>query len=120
MIMIDGNIGAGKTTISRILSEKYNLTLYEELINKDTQDILEHFYKDMTRWAFTLQVHFLNTRFDMIKQAMLTKSVIDRSIYGDLVFAKVLHEDGHMSDSEYSTYTTLFRNMDLILISLIH
>ena len=112
MIMIDGNIGAGKTTISRILSEKYNLQLYEELVNKKTENILNRFYKDMTRWAFTLQVHFLNERFKMIKEAMTYPSVIDRSVYGDLCFAKVLHDDGHMTDEEYSVYRTLFSNIE--------
>jgi len=110
--MVDGNIGAGKTTISRLISEKYDLQLYEELINKKTENILSRFYNDMTRWAFTLQIHFLNERFKMIKEAMTYPSIIDRSIYGDLVFAKVLHEDGHMTDEEYSVYRTLFSNME--------
>lgn len=109
MIVLDGNIGAGKTTISRLISEEYNIPLHEELLSNSTTKLLGNFYNDMTRWAFTLQVHFLNERFKMLKN---NSGIYDRSIYGDLIFAAVLHQDGHMTDQEYEIYTTLFSNME--------
>lgn len=109
MIVLDGNIGAGKTTISKLISREYNIPLHEELLSNDTESLLKSFYSNMTRWAFTLQIHFLNERFKMLKE---NNGIYDRSIYGDLIFASVLHQDGHMTNKEYNIYTTLFSNME--------
>lgn len=112
MIVIEGQIGAGKTTMGEILSAELNLPLYKELTNPYTHDLLNRFYREKQRWAFTLQVHFLNERFRKIKQIMQTGGgILDRSIFGDRIFAEVLHEDGDMQDFEFFTYTTLMDTM---------
>jgi len=112
IILIDGVVGAGKTTIATLVAQKTNLQLYEELSNNDTFELLNRFYKDQERWSFTLQIHFLNERFRMIKQIHKNGSgILDRSIFGDKIFASMLNEDGQMSDEEYRTYYTLLDNM---------
>jgi len=111
-IAIESTVGAGKTTFGKFLSEKINIKLYEELVNSDTPVLLDKFYKKQKRWSFALQIHFLNERFRMIKDInKLESGILDRSIYGDSIFAQLLHEDGKMSKEEYNTYKTLLNNM---------
>lgn len=112
MIIIEGQIGVGKTTMGEILESEMGVTLYRELQHPETHALLDRFYADQARWAFTLQIHFLNERFRMIKQIRKAGGgALDRSIYGDRIFAEVLHEDGKMSHEEFVTYTTLLSNM---------
>ena len=112
MIIIEGQIGVGKTTMGELLEEKLDIKLYRELQHPETLSLLDQFYADQARWAFTLQIHFLNERFRMIKQIRdAGGGALDRSIYGDRIFADVLHHDGQMSEEEYKTYTTLLENM---------
>ena len=112
MIIIEGQIGVGKTTMGEILEREEQVILYRELQLTETLSLLDRFYADQSRWAFTLQIHFLNERFRMIKQIRKAGGgALDRSIYGDRIFADVLHEDGQMSHEEYLTYTTLLDNM---------
>jgi deoxyadenosine/deoxycytidine kinase len=112
VIIIEGQIGVGKTTMGEILESELGIVLYRELQHEETLSLLDRFYADQARWAFTLQVHFLNERFRMIKQIHADGGgALDRSIYGDAIFAEVLHEDGQMSPEEYVTYTTLLDNM---------
>ena len=112
MIVIEGQIGVGKTTMGNFLSGEFNLPLYKELTNPYTHELLDRFYRDKSRWAFTLQVHFLNERFRKIKQIMREGGgILDRSIFGDRIFAEVLHEDGDMQDFEFNTYAQLLDNM---------
>lgn len=112
VIIIEGQIGVGKTTMGEILEREEQVILYRELQLTETLSLLDRFYADQSRWAFTLQIHFLNERFRMIKQIRKAGGgALDRSIYGDRIFADVLHEDGQMSHEEYLTYTTLLDNM---------
>ena len=112
MIVIEGQIGAGKTTMGAFLSKELELPLYKELTNPYTHELLNRFYRDKSRWAFTLQVHFLNERFRKIKEIMNRGGgVLDRSIFGDRIFAEVLYEDGDMLDFEFHTYSDLLNNM---------
>lgn len=112
VIVIDGVVGAGKSTLAKKLSEKLNIPIYFELQNQTTMNLLEEFYKDKKRWSFTLQIHFLNERFRMIKEIHKNGGgILDRSIFGDRIFASMLNEDGWMSDDEFHTYTTLLDNM---------
>lgn len=112
VIVIDGVVGAGKSTLARKISDKLGIPIYEELQNQTTMNLLEEFYKDKKRWAFTLQIHFLNERFRMIKEIHKNGGgILDRSIFGDRIFASMLNEDGYMTDDEFSTYTTLLDNM---------
>lgn len=112
VIIIEGQIGVGKTTMGELLQQEFGLPLYRELQRSETHTLLERFYADQRRWAFTMQIHFLNERFRMIKEIRREGGgVLDRSIFGDRIFAQVLHEDGEMSDEEYTTYTRLLYNM---------
>jgi deoxyadenosine/deoxycytidine kinase len=112
MLAIESTVGAGKTTFGQFLSEKTGIKLYEELVNNDTNVLLDKFYAKQKRWSFALQIHFLNDRFKMIKEInKLESGILDRSIYGDSIFAELLHEDGKMSKEEYNTYKSLLTNM---------
>ena len=112
VIVIDGVVGAGKSTLAKKLSEKLNIPIYFELQNQTTLNLLEEFYKDKKRWSFTLQIHFLNERFRMIKEIHKNGGgILDRSIFGDRIFASMLNEDGWMTDEEFETYSTLLENM---------
>jgi len=111
-IAICGNIGSGKTTLAEKLSKQYGWTaLYESV---DTNPYLRDFYGDMTRWAFHLQIYFLNTRFKQVNQIRTTNSTIvqDRTIYEDAyIFAANLHKAGHISDRDYQSYLDIFHSM---------
>ena len=120
---IAGNIGVGKTTLTRLIGEKFGWqTFYEKVINNP---YLDDFYADMSRWSFNLQVFFLSRRF--IDQRAISLSpdpcIQDRSIYEDAeIFAYILHKQGYMSDRDYENYRDLFsvmtdylRKPDLIL-----
>jgi deoxyadenosine/deoxycytidine kinase len=112
VIIIEGQIGVGKTTMGEILEERYGIPLFRELTRETTLQLLDRFYADKPRWAFTLQVHFLNERFRMIKDIFRNGGgLLDRSIYGDRIFADLLHDDGEMTDEEFETYETLLDNM---------
>lgn len=117
IILVDGVVGVGKTTLAKLLSERFNIPLFEELSNADTEDLLNRFYANKTRWAFTLQIHFLNERFRMIKEIHKKgHGILDRSIFGDRIFAEMLAEDRAaggegMTYEEYRTYDTLLDNM---------
>jgi deoxyadenosine/deoxycytidine kinase len=112
VIIIDGVVGAGKSTLSERVSKKLNIPVFYELTNETTTNLLEEFYKNKMRWSFTLQIHFLNERFRMIKEIHKNGGgILDRSIFGDRIFAQMLNEDGWMTDDEFETYTTLLDNM---------
>ncbi len=112
VIIIDGVVGAGKSTLAEKVSNKLNIPVFYELQNEETNTLLEEFYKDKKRWAFTLQIHFLNERFRMIKEIHKNGGgILDRSIFGDRIFASMLHEDGYMTTEEFNTYSSLLNNM---------
>jgi len=108
-IAIAGNIGSGKTTLTKLLAEHYNFKpLYEDV---DENPYLESFYEDMKRWSFNLQIYFLNSRFRQVVQIQRNKEnvVQDRTIYEDAyIFAPNLHEMGLMSTRDFETYRSLF------------
>jgi len=111
-IAIVGNIGAGKTTLATKLSQHFKWDLYLEAV--DNNPYLKDFYEDMERWAFHLQVYFLNSRFSQVQQIQAkAHSVIqDRTIYEDaFIFAKNLHQSGLMSTRDYENYFSLFQSM---------
>ncbi len=110
MIVVDGPVGVGKTVLMNILQEKKGYIPFEEPVVHNP--LLEKFYHDRKRYSFPLQVFFLNQRFKYIKEAaQIDNAVMDRSIYGDVIFAKLLHQNGEMSDEEYQLYVDLFDNM---------
>ena len=108
-IAIAGNIGSGKTTLTRLLSKHYNWEAkYEEVENNP---YLTDFYNDMQRWSFNLQIYFLNSRFKQIMDIRKSgKTIIqDRTIYEDAeIFAPNLHSMGLMSTRDFHNYKTLF------------
>ena len=112
-IAIAGNIGSGKTTLTKLLASHYGWTPHFEPV--DFNHYLDDFYKDMSRWSFNLQIYFLNKRFkDVVEIAQSKDTIIqDRTIFEDArIFAPNLHAQGYMSDRDFETYTDLF---DLML-----
>ena len=111
LIIVDGVVGSGKTTFMKLLKEELSLPGFEEPVTDNP--LLAKFYHDRKRYSFPLQVFFLNRRFRMLKDAgkNLTASVMDRSIYGDVIFAKLLHEGGDMEKDEFDLYQELLVNM---------
>ena len=84
-IAVAGNIGAGKTTLTRLLSKHYNWETHFEDVEQNPY--LNDFYEDMQRWAFNLQIYYLNSRFTQIQEIKETKGNViqDRTIYEDLM-----------------------------------
>ena len=117
VIVLAGMIGAGKTKYTEMIANELgSLPFYESV---DDNRILEMFYKDPKRWAFALQIHFLNTRFKSIKEALKHQhNVLDRSIYEDALFTQINFENGNMSEAEMDTYLSLLDNMMEELASL--
>ncbi|HKM93354.1 MAG TPA: deoxynucleoside kinase [Prolixibacteraceae bacterium] len=115
-IAIAGNIGAGKTTLTTLLSKHYGWIAHYETV--DDNPYLNDFYNDMQRWSFNLQIFFLNSRFkQVIDIQQAGKTVIqDRTIYEDAeIFAPNLHGMGLMSTRDFENYHSLFKLMtDLI------
>lgn len=112
-IAITGNIGAGKTTLAEKLAKHYGWEVYYEAV--DGNPYLAPFYDDMTKWAFHLQIFFLNTRFEQvlkIKEQSEKTIIQDRTIYEDAyIFAKNLYEGGHMNETDFETYKGLFQTI---------
>ncbi|MGX7393567.1 deoxynucleoside kinase [Carnobacterium mobile] len=110
VIVLAGMIGAGKSTYTKLISDALGSEAFYESV--DDNRILEKFYEDPKRWAFSLQIYFLNSRFRSIKAAFLHENnVLDRSIYEDALFTKINYEEGNMSDAEMDTYLDLLDNM---------
>lgn len=110
MIAVDGVVGVGKSTLMDILVKERDLIPFEEPVMNNP--ILDKFYYDRKRYSFSLQVFFLNERFKHIKKASsISGAVLDRSIYGDLIFAKMLKDGGDMTEEEFNIYLDLFHNM---------
>lgn len=110
-IVIDGVVGVGKSSLSEILAKEFGLTFFEEPVVNNP--ILDKFYFDKKRYSFPLQIFFLNKRFEMLEESENIENgcIMDRSIYGDAIFAKMLMEDGDMSVEEYNIYEELLTNM---------
>ena len=111
-IAIAGNIGSGKTTLTKMLAKHYDWKpLFEPV---DYNPYLEDFYQDMSRWSFNLQIYFLNKRFkDVVPIGRTDDAIIqDRTIFEDAkIFAPNLHRMGMMSDRDFDNYTDLFELM---------
>jgi deoxyadenosine/deoxycytidine kinase len=108
-IAVAGNIGVGKTTLTTLLAKNFNWEPHFESV--DNNPYLDDFYTDMQRWAFNLQVYFLNSRFGQLKEIQASgKNIIqDRTIYEDAhIFAPNLHAMGLMTTRDFENYATLF------------
>jgi deoxyadenosine/deoxycytidine kinase len=111
-IAIAGNIGSGKTTLAGKLGKHYGWqVLYESV---DNNPYLRDFYEDMKRWAFHLQIYFLNSRFKQVNdiQQAAKPTVQDRTIYEDAyIFAANLYKSGHINERDYQSYLDIFHSM---------
>ena len=115
-IAIAGNIGSGKTTLTRLLSKHFGWKPHFEEV--DNNPYLESFYEDMKRWSFNLQIYFLNSRFRQVMEIRKSGDNIiqDRTIYEDAyIFAANLYDMGLMETRDYENYQALFELMSSFL-----
>lgn len=111
-IAIAGNIGSGKTTLTRLLAKHFGWKPHFEEV--DNNPYLESFYDDMQRWSFNLQVFFLNSRLRQVLDIRKSGEDIvqDRTIYEDAyIFAANLYDMGLMETRDYENYQSLFELM---------
>ena len=112
-IAIAGNIGAGKTTLTEMLSKHYGWEPHFEDVLKNPY--LDDFYERMERWSFNLQIYFLNSRFNqMLECSKKEKDTIqDRTIYEDaFIFAPNLQAMGLMTNRDYENYKSIFNTLN--------
>jgi deoxyadenosine/deoxycytidine kinase len=112
-IALAGNIGAGKTTAAKLLSQRFGYELFDEPVIDNR--FLKDYYADMKRWSFTLQLEFLIKRIthhELIRT--VPKSCVqDRTLLEDPeIFAKYLHGLGHMDDRELELYFDYFKRLN--------
>lgn len=112
VITIAGTVGVGKSTMTEALAKALHFrTSFEKV---DNNPYLDKFYKDFERWSFHLQIYFLAERFKEQKRIFEYGGgfIQDRSIYEDTgIFARMHHEKGTMTPTDYETYTNLFEAM---------
>ena len=115
-VAIAGNIGAGKTTLTKLLAKHFDWEpQFEDVLENP---YLEDFYNKMERWSFNLQIYFLNSRFRQVLELRESgKSIIqDRTIYEDAhIFAPNLHAMGLMTNRDYENYKSLFDLMESVV-----
>lgn len=115
-IAVAGNIGSGKTTLTRLLAKNYGWKAHFEDV--DDNPYLNDFYEDMQRWSFNLQIYFLNSRFGQIVDIRRKGETViqDRTIYEDAhIFAPNLHTMGLMSTRDFNNYLHLFNLMSSLI-----
>ena len=114
-VAVAGNIGSGKTTLTRLLAKHYKWKAHFEDV--EVNPYLDDFYNQMERWSFNLQIYFLNSRFRQIMEIHESgKNVIqDRTIYEDAhIFAPNLHAMGLMTNRDFENYRSLFDLMESV------
>lgn len=114
-IVIAGNIGSGKTTLTNLLVRHYGWTPRMEQVTANPY--LSDYYKDMKRWSLNLEVFFLKERFKDLLEINHEKNVVvqDRSIFeGVYIFTANNHDMGNMSDHDFDTYMGLFESMMMV------
>ena len=110
VIVLSGPIGAGKSSLTSILAKYLGTKPFYESV--DNNPVLPLFYADPKKYAFLLQVFFLNTRFRSIKDALTDdNNVLDRSIYEDALFFQMNADIGRATKEEVATYYELLNNM---------
>lgn len=111
-VAVAGNIGAGKTTLTQLLSKHYKwIPQFEDV---DHNPYLFDFYEDMPRWSFNLQVYFLQSRLSQLLEIQRGTATIiqDRTIYEDAhIFAPNLHDMGLMTKRDFDNYFTFFETL---------
>lgn len=111
-IAVAGNIGAGKTTLTSMLSKHYKWEPQFEDVEHNPY--LNDFYEDMPRWSFNLQIYFLNSRLRQLLEIQNGKNIViqDRTIYEDAhIFAPNLYEMGLMTKRDFDNYFNFFETL---------
>lgn len=110
MLVCAGMIGVGKSTLTGILAEYFGTqSFYEEV---EDNPVLDKFYENPKKWAFSLQMFFLDKRFKAIKKALSdNNNVLDRSIYEDALFTRINNMQGNISDVDLNIYNSILDNM---------
>ena len=125
IVSIMGLIGSGKSSLTKALCEKYNYVKFMEPTSKsegaDDNPYLDDYYKDPSRWAFTMQVHLLWERYKQFQEAHYRSlrgedCILDSSYYADFAFAIVQHEDGYFTEKEFNTYVKMHEAIQPSLI----
>lgn len=123
VIIVEGLIGSGKTSMTRELGEIMRragddtLVLFEPDEKDGANPYLSMYYGDASRWSFTMQCHLLASRFRMHQHAQWHamqgrgNALLDRSYFGDTAFARLQVKNGLMSANEFGTYSTLYHGM---------
>ncbi|MDT2801123.1 deoxynucleoside kinase [Vagococcus lutrae] len=110
VIVLAGTIGAGKSSLSEMIANELGSEVFYEEV--DNNEILPLFYADPNKYAFLLQIYFLNKRFASIKQALAhDNNVLDRSIYEDSLLFHLNADLGRANDTEVKVYDELLKNM---------
>ncbi|ATB46947.1 deoxynucleoside kinase [Corallococcus macrosporus] len=116
-VALAGNIGAGKTTAAKMISQAFGYELFDEPVIDNR--FLRDYYADMTRWSFTLQLEFLIRRVEHheLIHSYRRSCVQDRTLYEDPeIFAKYLHGLGHMTNAELDLYYEYFQRLSRHII----
>jgi deoxyadenosine/deoxycytidine kinase len=110
LIVLAGTIGAGKSSLAKALGEHLGTEVFYEAV--DNNPVLDLYYKDPKKYAFLLQIYFLNKRFESIKTAYRAdNNVLDRSIFEDELFLLLNYKNGNVSKIELEIYEELLNNM---------
>ena len=115
-IAVAGNIGAGKTTLTELLSKHYGWTPHYEQV--ENNPYIDDFYSDMERWSFHMQIYYLNNRFQQIIKIKAGQHTViqDRTIYEDAyIFAPNLHDMGLMNKRDYENYLSLYETVQQLI-----
>ncbi len=115
-IVIAGNVGVGKSTLTQLLSETYGWTPFFEAV--DDNPYLADFYKNMPQWSFHSQIFFLSRRLRSQREIVRhpATTIQDRSVYEDAeIFARNLHQRGNMSQRDYEVYRGLYEEFIQII-----
>ena len=112
-IAVAGNIGSGKTTLTKMLAKHFGWETHFEDVEQNPY--LNDFYEDMQRWSFNLQIYYLNSRFTQIQEIQKSETTViqDRTIYEDaFIFAPNLHSMGLMTTRDFENYFSLFNLLE--------
>lgn len=112
IVSILGLVGAGKSTLVNKLASNNKYAIFEEPV--DNNPFLSDYYKDPSRWSFTLQVFYLWERYKQVQEAFMKSMkgetvILDSSIYSDFAFAILQYDHGYFTDDEYNTYTNMHK-----------